>query len=282
MESATENDKAVLEETAMAVSDWTRAIEHNTASFLLALGRPGGAAERNDERLQWTIGGSPIDYHNAVVAARLAPDEADEAIRSVIDEFQARNVPGSWHLGPSMAPADLGDRLLRHGFIHAMDEPGMALELAAWNRREPDWEPPLQVLPVLSSTELATWDETLAQGFGSGPHEAHWVASMYRQLGYGPGTPWRHYLARQDGQPVGTATMFLDGDVAGIYFVFTLPSMRGQGIGTSIMETLLSDAKAEGMRLAVLTSSAMGAPLYQRMGFTVCCTIGIYEYPEAD
>lgn len=265
----------------MAVSDWTRAIERNTASFLLALGRPGGAAERNDGRLQWTIGGSPIDYHNAVVAAHLAPDEADEAIRSVVDEFQARNVPGSWHLGPSMAPADLGDRLLRHGFIHAMDEPGMALELAAWSSGSLDWAPSIQVQPVLSPADLATWDETLSRGFGSGPHEAHWVASMYGRLGYGPGTPWRHYLARHDGQPVGTATTFLDGDVAGIYFVFTLPSMRGRRVGTAIMETLLTDAKAEGMRLAVLTSSAMGTPLYRRVGFTDCCTIGIYEYLQA-
>ncbi|GLQ57618.1 GNAT family N-acetyltransferase [Devosia nitrariae] len=180
-----------------------------------------------------------------------------------------------------MAPPDLGDRLLRQGFIHAMNEPGMALELAPWTRKGRDWEPSLEVLPVLSPTELGTWGETLSKGFGSGPHEAHWVANMYGRLGYGPGTPWRHYLARQDGQPVGTATMFFDGDVAGIYFVFTLPSMRGRGIGTAIMEAILTDAKAEGMRLAVLTSSTVGTPLYRRLGFTDCCTIGIYEYPEA-
>ncbi len=261
----------------MDLSDWTRAIERNTASFLMTLSRPGGGADRHDEHLQWTIGGSPIDYHNAVVSARLAPGQADEAIRSVIGEFQARKVPGSWHLGPSMLPADLGQRLLRHGFVHAFDEPGMALDLASWNGN-PRTEPVLRVHRVLSPADLAVWDETLAQGFGSGPEEAHWVADMYGRLGYGLGTPWRHYLARLEGQPVGTATVFLDDDVAGIYFVFTLPTMRGRGVGSAIMETLLADARAEGARLAVLTSSALGTPLYRRMGFTECCSIGIYEY----
>ena len=42
--------------------DLARAVEDNNAQFLLALGRAGGGAERNDEHLAWTIGGSPLAY----------------------------------------------------------------------------------------------------------------------------------------------------------------------------------------------------------------------------
>ncbi len=71
------------------------AIEANTAEFLLALGRAGGGEERDEPRIAWTIGGSPIDYHNAVVRADLAPEAADEAIRASVARFSARGVPGT-------------------------------------------------------------------------------------------------------------------------------------------------------------------------------------------
>ncbi len=42
-------------------------IETNFVEFLLSMGRAGGAVERLDDEIAWTIGGSPIGYHNAVV-----------------------------------------------------------------------------------------------------------------------------------------------------------------------------------------------------------------------
>jgi len=44
--------------------------------LLLALGRAVEADLRDDGRVSWTIGNCPIDYHNAVVWADLAPGEA--------------------------------------------------------------------------------------------------------------------------------------------------------------------------------------------------------------
>jgi hypothetical protein len=67
------------------------AIEANTAEFLLALSRVGGGEERNDPEIQWVIGGSPIDYHNCVVRARLTQETADEAIKASIEHFLPAN-----------------------------------------------------------------------------------------------------------------------------------------------------------------------------------------------
>ncbi len=94
----------------------TRAIEENGAEFLVALGRAAGAEERRDARVHWVIGGSPIDYHNAVVRADLAPDVADEVIASSRERMRAQGVPGTWHVGPAMRPPDIGARLVAHGF----------------------------------------------------------------------------------------------------------------------------------------------------------------------
>ena len=108
--------------------DLARAIEANGAEFLLALGRAGGGEERAEPHIAWTIGGSPIDYHNAVVRADLTPEQADEVIAESIERLRAHNVPGTWHVGPAMRPDDLGARLIAHGFTYAGDDIGMAAE----------------------------------------------------------------------------------------------------------------------------------------------------------
>ncbi|MDQ5854439.1 MAG: N-acetyltransferase, partial [Chloroflexota bacterium] len=102
----------------LSTTSLVKAIEENAVEFLLALGRAGGAEERNEPQIQWVIGGSPIDYHNCVVRADLRPETADDAIRESVERFQAHGVPGTWHVGPSMRPPDLGSRLLAHGFTH--------------------------------------------------------------------------------------------------------------------------------------------------------------------
>ena len=56
------------------------------------------------------IGDSPIDYNNAVVRADLTPEQADQAIAESIERLQAYSAPGTWHVGPSMRPADLSAR----------------------------------------------------------------------------------------------------------------------------------------------------------------------------
>src|SRR3954467_13299506 len=108
-----------------------RAVEENGAEFLLALGRAGGGDERAEPQIAWVIGGSPIDYHNAVVRADLGPEQSDEAIAESIASLRAHSVPGTWHVGPSMRPADLGARLIAHGFAYAGDDIGMAADLRA-------------------------------------------------------------------------------------------------------------------------------------------------------
>src|SRR5438067_2376685 len=152
--------------------DLARAVEENQAEFLLALGRAGGGEERSDPHLSWTIGGSPLAYHNTVVRANLTPDRADAAIAASLALMRARGVPGSWHVGPSMRPRDLGDRLRAHGFAGG-PEPGMALDL---DRLADAPAPPgLTVARVRAAADLDAYADVLARGFGEGPPEAAWV-----------------------------------------------------------------------------------------------------------
>ena len=55
--------------------------------------------------------------------------------------------------------------------------------------------------------------------------------------------------------------------VCGIGAVFTPPDLRGNGYATAIVERLLDDARADGVEFGALFS-AVGAGLYERLGFT--------------
>lgn len=251
-----------------------QAIADNGAEFLLGMGRAGGGEERGD-RLRWIIGGSPIDYHNAVVAARLGAREADAAIAASIACMRRRLVPGSWHLGPGMTPLDLDSRLVAHGFTYAGDDIGMAADLSAL-RPEPV-PAGLSIVRVTTPGQLADWVGTLAKGFGERPAEAGWVGTIFVRLGL-QNPCWRHYLGQLDGEPVATATLFLGAGVAGIYFVFTVPEARNRGIGGAMTLAPLLEARDLGLRIGVLGASLMGEPVYRRLGFRDYCRIGLFEW----
>ena len=254
-----------------------QAIEVNSADLLMEMGRLGGGEQRADDAVAWTLGGSPIDYHNCVVRADLAARDADPTIRASRERLRALGVPGTWHVGPSMRPTDLGERLTAAGFSFGGAEPGMAVDLhtLADDRSGPEG---LRTTRVQDERTLTTWAHTLGRGFGEGAREANWVAGVYRQLGFDDTLPWRHYLLSLHDQPVATSTLYFAGGVAGIYFVMTVPEARGCGIGAEATLAPLRDARELGYRIGVLTSSAAGHPVYTRLGFRDCCEIELYEW----
>lgn len=260
--------------------DLARAIEENGAEFLMLLGRAAGAEVRDDGRVRWAIGNSPIDYHNCVVHADLAPEEADDEIEASLQSMRARGVPGSWHVGPSMRPPDLGERLTAHGFVYGGDDIGMAVDLSALPEEAPVPEG-FHIERVRDEAGLAAWVEALGSGFGEGPVEAEWVGEMYRRLGLEEEGAWRHYLGRLDGEPVATSTLFIGAGVAGVYFVCTVGRARRRGIGAAVTLAALREARDLGHTVGVLGSSEMGYPVYRRLGFEEYCRIGLYEWsPE--
>ena len=83
--------------------DTALAIEENGAEFLMALGRAAAAEERNDGRVRWVIGNSSIDYHNCVVYADLAQEEADGEIEASLRRMRHTGSPAPGTSDPRCA-----------------------------------------------------------------------------------------------------------------------------------------------------------------------------------
>jgi hypothetical protein len=138
--------------------DPVRVIEENGEEFRLALRRATGAEERDDGKVPWVIGDIPIDYHDCVVRARLSSQDAGDVILESLERFRTHGAPGSWHVGPSMRPADIGERFMAHGFSYG-DDIGMAVELSALPEEMPAPEN-LEIERVRGEETLAAWRDT--------------------------------------------------------------------------------------------------------------------------
>jgi GNAT superfamily N-acetyltransferase len=252
-------------------------LEENGAEFLLAMGRAGGGEERNTGGIHWTVGGSPLDYHNAVVRAELSEATVDGQIAAFQAALAGKGVPGSWHLGPTMQPATLGERLLAHGFTEDGDDLGMGLDL-----RLPSVDvampSELTIVPVGTLAQLADYASVLAQGFGEGEREARWVQEVFAAIGLEAGSAWQHLVGYVENEPVTTATLFYTGNTVGLYFIATAPAWRRQGLGAAITVAALQAARKQGAVWAVLCASSMGHSVYRRVGFSDLVPIRIFTW----
>jgi ribosomal protein S18 acetylase RimI-like enzyme len=253
------------------------ALEENCAEFLLETGRAGGGEERNYDGVQWIVGGSPIDYHNAVVRADLDEATCDDAIMAFQSALMDKFVAGSWHLSPSMRPAILGERLLVQGFQYDSDDLGMGLDL-----RLPLMElatpRKFTILPVRASHQLHDYAGVLAQSFGEGEREAQWAQEVFAALGLEEENPWEHLVGYVENIAVATATIFFRGETAGLYFISTAPAWRRRGLGAAMTTAALDTAREREAQWAVLCASSVGYSTYRRVGFFDLANIGIYTW----
>lgn len=253
------------------------AIEGNLAAFL-AKWSDWSRVEVHDDP-QWLWGVSDIEFplFNFVARTNFPPAEADQRIEAALDRCKTRAVPLLWWTGPSTRPISLGGNLVAHGFDHVGELPGMALDLTAWKDTS-NPVPGLAIEQVLDKAAAQIWNHTLVLGFQLPDVVEEALTDSLVSLELSPHAPLRHYLARLNGQPVGTITLFFGAGVGGIYNVTTLYHVRERGIGTAIVSAALRIAREEGYRAAILHSSDMGLRIYQRMGFKTYCALAQYVW----
>ncbi len=245
------------------------AIAANLREYALHTGRVPGGKSSGDGEVTWVDTGTAA--LNRVLAARFSDRGADAAIQELAAAFGDR--PLTWITGPEDRPADLGRRLLGHGFRHQMHWRGMALAL---DGPAPAADPPpgLEIRQVSDPEGIAAWGRTAAVGFAMPDRVARDFPTVFASLAT---ASIAYFLGLNGGQPVATASVFIgSGGVAGAYFISTLGPARRSGAASALTRALIGHAAARGCRLLVLEASPAGYEVYRRLHFAEYCPMDAY------
>lgn len=208
---------------------------------------------------------------NAVAAGRLPLEEKLLRAQAVFDQA---GLPLVVRVTPFSLPAELDSHLAGIG-LQVMDDTRVM---------------------VGALTELDTVADPLPEACSLRPAEAHDYAEVIGRLRASPEGQRRAHAERLSASPVAYRGWLLqqgdrtlacgqyarEGDLVGLYDVFTDPAERGRGLAALLCRHLLREAAGQGARTAYLQVDAANAParkVYQRLGFTDAYA---YHYRTAD
>ncbi len=269
----------VLQDTSPAAL--IAAIEDNQFSMIPACRKWPQAEVYDGDDIKWDFTDIPFPAFNGVGRARLAPQQVDSMIQSIIARAEARHVPVLWWTGPQTQPADLGMYLEAHGFTHEGRVPGMAVDLMTLNDSGAV-TPGFSIQQISDLKDLRTWCQVCVTGFGMPDFVAGAYFDFFNCVGLKKETITAiFYMGWLNGDPVATSMAILAAGVAGIYSVTTLPEARCRGIGARITLAPLCEARAMGYRVGILQASEMGVSVYRRLGFQEYCQLDQYVWLPA-
>ncbi len=192
------------------------------------------------------------------------------------DLFEAAGLPLVVRITRFTRPAGLDDQLaalgyrqegLTHVLVRAGLEPTPPAALPAG----------LQWVPL----DVAAFAEAVGQLRGSpvGHRQSHATRMALSPV------PVSGFAIRReaDGDVVACGQFTQEGDLVGLYDVFTHESLRGQGLARCICERMLSISANNGTKTAYLQVEATNAParqVYARLGFQAGYTYHYRERPE--
>ena len=256
----------------LSAQETVAAVEENLVQYLDHFGRiPGGVLHQLATFR--AIEAGPL---RRVYAARLSKLPRT-AIEEALALFSTGPFPITWMVLPSSTPAHLSACLLNAGFTHAVDWAGMSLSLNAAEIKA--------IRPqafgcerVKDKETLSAWVEIAISGFKLPPLASPELLDVFTRLGLGESAPFELYLGAWRGKPGATGMLYRQRDVAGVYWIATVPQARGQGLATALTGQMLRQAQCAGASMAVLHATPMARGLYERMGFQSSCAIGLYTW----
>jgi GNAT superfamily N-acetyltransferase len=210
--------------------------------------------------------GVPSAMYNGVLRVTAGSDlgAATRHARSRLD-----GLPWVWWVGPD-SDEGTAARLLSEDATHIATNKVMAIGLD----RTFDVDVPagLTIAQSGGARDLGRWIRAYAPQFGvkigmenGVPLEA--LVRAYERRSDPPGAFIR-FEARDDQRVVGTSALLDRCGVAGVYLVTTVETHRGRGIASALTTAALRAGQDRGLRVGTLQATAMGARVYERMGFS--------------
>jgi ribosomal protein S18 acetylase RimI-like enzyme len=195
---------------------------------------------------------------NAISAGRLPLTEKLALCQRVYDEAE---LPFFIRVTPFSEPVGLDSQLEAQGLRKIDDTRVMVCADPARNTGAG-----LPAGMVLQRVGLDAFAQTVGALRGSPLAQRQ---AQAQRLANSP-VPFFAAVLKRDGEIVACGQIAIEGDMVGLYDIFTAPAARGQGMAGLLCRQLLADAISRGAKTAYLQVDAANAParaLYDRMGF---------------
>jgi GNAT superfamily N-acetyltransferase len=199
---------------------------------------------------------------NAVVYDRT------EALEAALDELATAYEEAGVRAWTVWVPED-DERAARflEAAGHKLDASPRAMDLELDRLGEPPGPEPVW------SSDWNLRDAGLVNDRAYGDSDGLWA----RGLGGLPEGSAHLYLTRLDGEPASMVMVHdQDGDCV-FWFAATVPEARGRGLAASLLHRALSDTRERGCRTTTTQATAMGRPVYERIGYRDLGAIHMYE-----
>jgi GNAT superfamily N-acetyltransferase len=204
----------------------------------------------------------------------LDASNADAAIQEQVAYFAGRGQNFEWKRFGHDRPADLDERLIRHGFVREEHETVMAFDLA---ERDLPPAPAADIRKVADEAGLSAIARLEDAVWGI-PHD--WILTELGAEMLLPGEPTVLYLACVDGEPAAAAWMrFYEGtQFAALFGGSTLPQHRNRGLYTALLAARAAEARRRGYRFLTVDAGEMSRPILEKRGFVTLTTATAYKY----
>ena len=225
---------------------------------------PNGA-DALDKRPLVTRAASAVWKQHWIIYSKLDESNADAAIEEEIEHHRALGVKFEWKLYAHDTPADLMERLKRHGFEVGPHEAVLVLDL----NDAPAWidAPPTHEVVRLERVEQIGMFRNVAEAvFGKDyAMTSTQLADAIRAGDRGH----LGYVGLCDGKPASIGRLYTDpaSHFGGCYGGATLPHFRGRGVYRAVVAARARDAREMGAKYLLVDAMPTSRPILERLGF---------------
>jgi ribosomal protein S18 acetylase RimI-like enzyme len=197
---------------------------------------------------------------NAVAAGRLSVTARLESCARVFAEAQ---LPLIVRITPFSLPSELDATLAREG-LHRFDDTRVMVHTGELGHVNRSADAPAHV--TIHALGLDAFAQRVG-GFRGSPlaqRQAHSNRLLNSPV------PFFAFELRVDGEPLACGQFALEGDIVGLYDIFTVSAARGRGFAQALCQHLLLDASRRGARHAYLQvegDNHAARSVYRRLGF---------------
>ena len=219
--------------------------------------------------------GVPCDMFNIIAGINVS--QSNE-LTNLFDHFKQHSIPFALWTGFSAENEITQDILSKTTLPTVEIEVGMSANTN--NIKNLKINSSLAIEQVTSDKHIKDIITVLSELLPEDKHAIHRYFNEASDVLISPSSNLTFYVGYLNNRPIATSSLYRDDVAAGIWDIITLPEARRQGIGTTMTYSTAMQAKKEGYDLVVLTASAEGLPVYEKMGFAELNTYKVLNFDQ--